>query len=43
MNQVNSEGSATQVNHVNHIESEPGEERRHCEPVNCRESESGEQ
>ena len=43
---MNSEGSATQVNHVNHTESEPGEERRQCEPVNHvnrRESEPGEQ
>ena len=34
------------MNHVNSRESEPGEERGQCEPVdhvNCRESEPGEQ
>ena len=30
---MNSEGSATRVNHVNRRESEPGEERGQCEPV----------
>ena len=42
---MNSEGSATRVNHVNHTVSEPGEERGQCEPmiyVNRRESEPGE-